>query len=120
VKNLCQKLDKIIATAKQVALMNAKKDASTKKRNLTLPNANCAQDHIPFVPAKVELEPCPACNNMMTMAIDSKEEIDAINARNQEEYQKVLAEWETRPAKERGKKPRAKPTVPQTLACYTH
>ena len=70
VKNLRQKLDKMIATAEQEALTNAKKDASTKKRNPTLPNANRVQDHIPFVPVKVELEPCPACGNMTTMAID--------------------------------------------------
>jgi hypothetical protein len=120
VRNLRQKLDKMIATAEQDGLTTVKKDATTRKHRATLPNTQRVQDHIPFDPAKVELEPCPVCGNMSTMAIDSREEIDALNAKNLQEHKTAVAEWEKKPAKERKSKPKARLTVSQTIACYSH
>jgi hypothetical protein len=52
------------------------------------------------------------------MAIDSQQGIEDQNQMIKEDHAKAFQAWNQKPGDSQGKKPRIKPTICQTLACY--
>ena len=77
------------------------------------------QDRTPFNASKVDLEPCPVCNHMCTMAVQSLREVEDFNSEALQEHNRKLAAWEQVPPNQRvAPKPRAPTTTSEQIACY--
>jgi hypothetical protein len=77
------------------------------------------QDRTPFDVNKVDLEPCPVCNHMCTMAVQSFREVEDFNNEALQEHNLKLATWELLPPNQRvAPKPRAPTTTSEQVACY--
>jgi hypothetical protein len=79
---------------------------------------NRVQDRIEFDVRNVDLEPCPSCNHMCTMTVQSKLDVDNINDQALQEHNRKLVTWEHLPLNQRGTKPRAPTTTSEQVACY--
>lgn len=81
--------------------------------------AGILQDQHAFDEGKRYPLPCPHCSHSMVMALESKEEIDALNQDIRDTHEKERNAWERAPPASRaGSKPKLKKTVCQTLVCY--
>jgi hypothetical protein len=63
------------------------------------------------------LEPCPVCNHMCTMTVQSHQEVDNINDQALQEHSRNLVTWEQLPLNQRvTPKPRAPTTTSEHVA----
>ena len=104
----------------QVEAEEAVKAAKATRTSLNLQKAGTrVQDRIAFDAKKVGLEPCPVCNHMCTMAVQTHREIDTINGQALQDHNRKLETWEQLPPNQRvTPKPRAPTTTSEQVACY--